>query len=133
MWDFGSAVRVGEEFPEASLLGNLFDEMMRTSQIQRMLGKMTRRGEVTSEEIRGSYQRVDKAVDFFYLAVQMNAPLANPDFRGLVEFNKESEQAKELAKLTEEILRPANPEAAEYKSVRDILKGIEGIREKIGR
>jgi hypothetical protein len=31
--DFGSAVRVGENFPEASLLGNLFEEMMRTSQI----------------------------------------------------------------------------------------------------
>src|SRR6185295_5844733 len=85
--DFGSAVRVGEEFPEASLLFNLFDEMMRTSQIQRMLGKMTQRGEVTSEHIVASHQRVDKAVDFFYLAVQINAPLANPDFRGLVEFH----------------------------------------------
>ena len=82
--DFGSAVRVGEEFPEASLLFNLFDEMMRTSQIQRMLGKMTQRGEVTSEEIVASHQRVDKAVDFFYLAVQINNPLSNPDFRGLV-------------------------------------------------
>jgi hypothetical protein len=131
--DFGSAVRVGEEFPEASLLGNLFDEMMRTSQIQRMLGKMKRRGEVTSEEIRSSYQRVDKAVDFFYLAVQINAPLANPDFRGLVEFNPESAEARELAKLTEEILRPAKPEAAKYKSARDILKGIEAIRERPAR
>jgi len=60
--DFGSAVRVGEEFPEASLLSNLFDEMMRTSQIQRMLGKMTESGLVTSEEICSSYHRIDKAV-----------------------------------------------------------------------
>ena len=78
--DFGSAVRVGEAFPEASLLSNLFGEMMRTSQIQRMLGKMSESGQITSEEIRAGYHRVDKAVDFFYLAVQINNPHANPDF-----------------------------------------------------
>ena len=131
--DFGSAVRVGEEFPEASLLGNLFDEMMRTSQIQRMLGKMTQRGEVTSEEILSSHHRVDKAVDFFYLAVQINAPLSNPDFRSLVEHNPKGEEARELARLTDEILRPENPESSKYTSARQILRGIEDIREKLAR
>ena len=125
--DFGSAVRVGEEFPDASLLSNLFEEMMRTSQIQRMLGKMTERGQVTSEEICGSYQRIDKAVDFFYLAVQINNPLANPDFQGLVECDPSSDQAKAIAQLTDRILRPENPQAPEFSSARDILKGVEKI------
>ena len=130
--DFGSAVRVGEEFPEASLLSNLFDEMMRTSQIQRMLGKMTEMGQVTSAEITGSHERVDKAVDFFYLAVQINAPLANPDFQGLVEHDPASRQAKELARLTERILRPADPRKPEFTSARAILRGIEEIALRLG-
>ncbi len=71
---------MGESFPEASLLGNLFGEMMRTSQIQRMLGKMTEKGQVTSEEICNSYHRIDKAVDFFYLAVQINVAADEPGF-----------------------------------------------------
>jgi hypothetical protein len=129
--DFGSAVRVGEEFPEASLLSNLFDEMMRTSQIQRMLGKMTESGMVTREEICNSYHRIDKAVDFFYLAVQINAPHSNPDFKGLVEFERGSVEAAELAKLTEQILRPTDEDRPRFTSARDILKGIEEVEERL--
>jgi hypothetical protein len=131
--DFGSAVKVGESFPEASLLGSLFGEMMRTSQIQRMLGKMTEKGQVTSEEICNSYHRIDKAVDFFYLAVQINAPHTNPDFCGLVKYDPESREAKELAKLTDEILRPANPEKARFTSAREILEGILEIERGMGK
>jgi hypothetical protein len=130
--DFGSAVRVGEEFPEASLLSNLFDEMMRTSQIQRMLGKMTETGMLTSEQITSSHQRIDKAVDFFYLALQINNPLSNPDFRGLVEFDPASRQAGALAELTEKILRPEDPHAPGFTSARDILLGVEEIAARLG-
>ncbi len=129
--DFGSAVRVGENFPEASLLSTLFEEMMRTSQIQRMLGKMTEGGMVTSEEIRNSYQRIDKAVDFFYLAIQINAPHSNPDFKGLIKFNPDSPEAAELAKLTEQILRPEDPSTPAFKSACDILAGIRAIEKKL--
>ncbi len=129
--DFGSSVRVGEEFPEASLLSNLFDEMMRTSQIQRMLGKMAESGQVTSEEITSSHERIDKAVDFFYLALQINNPLSNPDFRGLVEYEPGSPQARELAKLTAKILRPEEPRRPEFTSAKDILRGIEEIGRRL--
>jgi serine/threonine protein kinase len=131
--DFGSAVRVGENFPEASLLGNLFEEMMRTSQIQRMLGKMSESGQVTSEDICRSYGKIDKAVDFFYLAVQINNPHANPDFRGLVTVDKHSNEARELAALTEKILRPADARNPEFKSARDIYNGILDIERRLGK
>jgi len=126
--DFGSAVRIGENFPEASLLSNLFGEMMRTSQIQRMLGHMSQTGQVTSEEIRASYHRIDKAVDFFYLAVQINAPHTNPDFKGLVRFDKNSREAKAIEALTNEILRPTDPAKTRFKSAGDILQGILEIK-----
>jgi hypothetical protein len=131
--DFGSAVRVGEEFPEASLLWNLFDEMMRTSQIQRMLGKMAESGQVTSAEITNSHERIDKAVDFFYLAVQINNPLSNPDFAALVEYDPESREARELSHLTERILRPENPRKPEFTSAKGILRGIEEIGRRLGK
>ncbi len=131
--DFGSAVRVGEEFPDASLLSNLFEEMMRTSQIQRMLGKMTEAKQVTSEEICNSFGRIDKAVDFFYLAVQINAPLSNPDFRGLVQYDGESAEAKALSRLTAEILRPAEGKKRRFTSAQEILHGVEEIEGKLRR
>ena len=82
---------------------------------------------VTSEEITSSHQRIDKAVDFFYLALQINNPLSNPDFRGLVEYDPQSPQAQALAQLTAKILRPADPHHPEFTSAQDILRGIESI------
>ncbi|MEI8196360.1 MAG: hypothetical protein WCI73_10660 [Phycisphaerae bacterium] len=126
--DFGSAVRVGEALQESTLLTSLFDEMMRTSQIQRMLGRMQDIGMVTSSPIRNSYHKVDKAVDFFYLAVQINAPLANSDFAGLVQFLPDSQEARQIAALTAEILRPRDPDRPAYRSAGEILQGLERIQ-----
>ena len=68
-----SSVPVGENIHGNPMLSTIFEELMRTSQIQRMLYKMKSSGLVTSQVISEAYQRVDKAVDLFYLAVQMNA------------------------------------------------------------
>lgn len=131
--DFGSAVRVGEHFPESSLLNNLFEEMMRTSQIQKMLGTMQAKGLVTSQEIKNCYHRIDKAVDFFYLAVQINAPHQNPDFKGLVKFDPASPEANALGELTEQILRPADPEKPAFRSAHDILVGIGDVERQLAK
>ncbi len=125
--DFGSAVRVGEVFTENSLLSGLFEEMMRTSQIQRMLGTMSSKGLVTNKDITACHQKVDKAIDFFYLAVQINAPHSNPDFRALVNFDPKSREARLLKGLTEEILRPRDGAKSRFKSAREILDGIEEV------
>jgi hypothetical protein len=125
--DFGSAVRVGEVFSENSLLSGLFEEMMRTSQIQRMLGTMSSKGLVTNRDITACHQKVDKAIDFFYLAVQINAPHSNPDFRALVNFDPKSREARLLKRLTEEILRPQDQSKTRFKSAREILDGIEEV------
>lgn len=125
--DFGSAVKVGESFPESSLLASLFEEMMRTSQIQRMLSRMEDAGEVTSHDIRQARHRIDKAVDFFYLAVQINSPHHNPDFVDLVRHDPASAEAAALAKLTDAILRPEQPDARPFASAKDILEGLHAI------
>lgn len=129
--DFGSAVRVGENLTESPLLTSLFEEMMRTSQIQKLLGKWTDEGKITSKIISDKLHKVDKAIDFFYLAVQMNRPHNNPEFRGLVRFNKDSQESLLISQLTGSILRPSDPDNATFKSARDILAGLEKIEKKL--
>ena len=129
--DFGSAVRVGEKFADNSLLSTLFEEMMRTSQIQRMLGQMKEQGLVTSRVLSDGHHKVDKAVDLFYLAVQFNKPHGNPDFRGLVRFGPRTLEARLIKRLTESILRPVDGASAPYRSAADIFKGLQQVREDV--
>jgi len=126
--DFGSAVRVDENLRENPLLSNLFEELMRTSEIQRMLFSMTRTGQVTSEAISRGLHKVDKAVDYFYLAVQIAAPHTNPELRELILYDKKSRAAQQLQTLTDQILRPKDPARPVFCSAADILHGIEEIQ-----
>ncbi len=126
--DFGSAVRADENLKQSPLLSSLFEELMRTSEIQRMLFRMTKTGEVTSEAISGGLHKVDKAVDYFYLAMQIASPHANPDLKGLIQYDKEGREARLLSKLTEQILRPADPSRPRFRSARDILRGIYDLK-----
>ena len=125
--DFGSAVRMGENIRGNPLLSTLFDELMRTSQIQRMLHKMTSTGTVTSQLIHEAYGRVDKQVDLFYLAVQISQPLHNPDLVGLVRYDPSSREAHALSQLTQDILKPADPQNPRYRTAADVLGGIRHI------
>jgi hypothetical protein len=131
--DFGSAVRSNENLKENPLLSGLFDELMRTSEIQRMLFSMTRTGQVTSEAISCGLHKVDKAVDYFYLAVQINSPHSNPDLKDLIRYEPGSEEAKQLAELTQNILRPPDPANPIFRSAADILNGIEKIQESASK
>ncbi|HWP39574.1 MAG TPA: hypothetical protein VNL70_01520, partial [Tepidisphaeraceae bacterium] len=126
--DFGSAVRENEDLSRNPLLQSLFGELLRTSQIQRMMEQMTLSGQVTSQVIRSSCHKPDKAADFFYLALQFNSPHNNPDLAGLIEYDPRSREARDLAALTSEILRPANPAAPAFRSARDILHGVERLQ-----
>jgi hypothetical protein len=130
--DFGSAVRDNEDLKENPLLDGLFEELMRTSEIQRMLGRMSTSGQVTSNAITRGLHRVDRAVDVFYLAVQISAPHTNPELRGLIQYDPQSEEARKLARLTEQVLRPADPARPAYCSAVDILHGIEEIQQSMG-
>jgi len=129
--DFGSAVRQGENINGNPTLSTLFDELMRTSQIQRMLYKMSTEGTVTSRLMSEAVGKVDKQVDLFYLAVQINQPLHNPDFASLVKYNPASREASLLADLTHDILKPADPSCPRYKSAAEMLQGLRQVEAKL--
>ena len=127
--DFGSSVRVGEDLTDSPLLTTIFDELMRTSEIQRMLERMTLSGNVTSPIFDAGYQKVDKTVDFFYLAVQVNNPLSNPDFQGMIEYDPASDAAKAIRKLTEETLKPMNLNNPRDRTAGDFVRAVQQIAE----
>lgn len=131
--DFGSACRIGEHVEKSPMLGTLFTEMMRTSQIQRMLGKMIERGHVTNNAIAEVYGKTDKTVDAFYLAVQIAKPHANPDLKQLIDYDKDSDVAGMLSALTAAVLRPKNPEMAQYKSAGDLVRGLKRIERRAAK
>ena len=93
--------------------------------------EVTLSGMVTSRAIKNGYKKVDKAVDFFYLALQISQPHANPDLKPLIRYNPGSPEAVELAKLTQEILKPADPDHPPFRSALDILRGIIAIKDRL--
>ena len=125
--DFGSAVREGEDLTQSQMLSTLFSEMLSTSQIQRDLKSLVKKGKVTSSLFANSYQKIDKAVDLFYLVLQMNRPHGNPEFRGLVDYDVHTDEAHHLSRLSREILQPANPDQPRYRTARDVVAGIEKL------
>ncbi len=129
--DYGSAARVGENIGQSPFLKNLFGEIMKTSQIQRMLGKMQSSGLLTSEFITSSHHKVDKAVDLFYLAVQMENPHSNPDIKELVDYDANSKEARMISQLTAKVLRPDDPKNPVYTSARDVLRALEEIADRL--
>ena len=126
--DFGSAVRVDEQFANSPMLGSLFDEMKSTSKAQLALARMVQTGDVTSSYLTNAHRTIDKAIDVFYLIIQMRRPHANPDFVDLVDYDSESEEARRLRGLSARILRPKDSKRSEYRSAADLLHGLERIK-----
>jgi hypothetical protein len=131
--DFGSAARVGENVATNPLVGTLYEELMRTSQIQRMLYNMTQSGQVTAQHFTTQHGKVDKAIDLFYLAVQFTTPHANPDLAGLIQYDPTSDTALALSELSRNILRPHDPHDTAHRSAKDILRSLELIEQKLRR
>ncbi|MEM7626907.1 MAG: phosphotransferase [Planctomycetota bacterium] len=125
--DFGTAAHVDEDLLASKVLGPLFSDVMKASQIQKSLGLMLEQGKVTNEALAEVYGRPDRKVDTFQLAVLINQPHANPEFERLVEYNPIGATAQQLETLTAAILRPQNPDAAAFKAAADVLRGIKRI------
>jgi len=131
--DFGSAVRIGEDISKNKMMAVLFDEMMSTSQIQRLLGKMKSEGRVTSRYLLDGHGKVDQAADIFYLAMQMNHPHSNPDLKPFIKYDAKSEAARQFGKLNEAVMRPMDSKQPPYTSAKDLLRGIEIVKRKVAK
>jgi hypothetical protein len=131
--DFGSSMRVTENLQTNPLLGTLFEELMRTSHIQRMLTHMTKSGQVTAEHFCSQQGKTDRGIDVFYLALQFTTPHANPDLAGLIHYDPKSEMARQIGELSKTVLRPGDPTDASHRTAKDILRSLELLERDINR
>ncbi|MEE9404536.1 MAG: hypothetical protein V3V20_06555, partial [Algisphaera sp.] len=122
--DFGSSVRVGENIRRSPMLNSLFEEMMNTSQIQKTMGRMKEKGRITSDVILSAHGKMDRAVDMFYLSLQITHPVTNPELRALIRYRKGSEIANQIKELVAQILRPSEPEKTKFISAADVHQGL---------
>ncbi len=129
--DFGSAARIGEDLSQSPMLTSLFGEMMKTSKIQRMLGRMLDKGQVTNRSFTCVHQKADPAIDTFYLALQINKPAHNPQFAHLVDYDPDSVQAQAISSLTGAVLRPKDQGDVPFQTADDVLRGIDRIRRRL--
>lgn len=129
--DFGSSARIGEAIEQSPMLTSLFGEMMKTSKIQRMLGRMLEKGQVTNNSFTCVHQKADPAVDTFYLALQINNPAHNPHFAHLVDYDPENLEARAVSSLTAAVLRPKSQGGASYQTADDVLGGLDRIRRRM--
>ena len=129
--DFGSSARIGEDLGQSPMLTSLFGEMMRTSKIQRMLGRMLDNGQVTNRSFTCVHQKADPAIDTFYLALQINKPAHNPQFAHLIDYDPDSVEARAVSTLTASVLRPKGSGEAPFQTADDSLRGIERIRRRL--
>ncbi|MBB6429820.1 phosphotransferase [Algisphaera agarilytica] len=128
--DFGSSAQIDEDLQASPVLHELFDQMMRTSHIQRVLGQMVENGEVTNEALAAVQGKADPSVDTFYLAVQINHPQTNPELERLIDYQPLGESARALESLTASILKPINPGLSDFKTAADILRGVNRIAQR---
>ncbi len=131
--DFGSSARIGENIEQSPMLTSLFGEMMKTSKIQRMLGRMLEKGQVTNNSFTCVHQKADPAVDTFYLALQINNPAHNPHFAHLVDYDPESLEARAVSSLTAAVLRPKSQADSPFQTADDVLKGIKRIGDRLAK
>ena len=124
--DFGSAAREGEDLGRNPLLKSLFNEIMQTSEIQRVLSHMAKSGQVTSQTLLAVRGKADLKLDMFYLAVQMARPTTNPDIAQLVEFDAKGDEARLITQLCNHVLRPG--EGDRFETASDLLNGLKKIQ-----
>ncbi|MFA7238215.1 MAG: serine/threonine-protein kinase [Phycisphaeraceae bacterium] len=125
--DFGSAVRMDEDLADSPLLLTLFGELMSTSHIQRLLGRMTSEGTVTSQVLVKGHHKVDRAADLFHLSMLMAQPTGHPDLSPLIAFDAESLLARRISALSDHVLRPTIPDRPDHTNAADIVRGLQLI------
>ncbi len=129
--DFGSSARIGENIQQSPMLTSLFGEMMRTSKIQRMLGQMLEKGQVTNRSFTCVHQKPDPAIDTFYLALQITKPTHNPNFAHLIEYDPNTVEAQAISSLTAAVLRPKEQQDVPFETADDVLRGIQRIERRL--
>jgi hypothetical protein len=129
--DFGSSVHTDEDLSSSPTTERIFNDLMRTCQVQRVLQKMVEAGHVTSPYFTNAVFKPEKAVDLFYLTLQFTNPHENPDLKDLIKYTANSPEDYALHKLTRRLFAPDRPEKAEHTSAGSVANALRIIKKRL--
>ncbi|MEM6550581.1 MAG: hypothetical protein AAF750_00390 [Planctomycetota bacterium] len=125
--DFGSAILIGESFERAPMLATLFREMLRSSQIQRQLRAMNRRGQVNDLAMKRIENQMNPGVDCITLALQFLQPHSNPDLSPLISYEPRSQESRRLHRLADAYLQPRPNTPHPYDSAARLWTAVQEL------
>ncbi|MEM8737469.1 MAG: hypothetical protein AAGG38_03185 [Planctomycetota bacterium] len=128
--DFGSAVRIGEDLSTNPMIETLVREMLGASQVTRDLERHRRKGLVRAGVFVGLPYPPTPAFDLFALATNLTRPHDNPEFKGLVRYDRSSEEAQRLSRVRRQVLLPKENGQRPIKTVGELFRALATGRGK---
>lgn len=129
--DFGNSAHDEEDIAASPTLSKVFNDLMRTAQVQRTLDRYVQLGHVTAPYFKNAVFKVDKAVDLFYLVLQFTAPHENPDLKDFIAYTKNSKEDYELHKMTNRLFSPEDLEPGKVYTAAHVANAVRIIRKRI--
>lgn len=130
MIDFGSSVRVGEDLRSAAIIDTLIREMLQASQITRNLERQRAKKLIRSNVFADLPYPPTPAFDLFALATNMTRPHDNPEFMGLIEHDRHSDEALRFSRLRKRILQPRPDDPAPIRTVHDLCAALSAASDR---
>ena len=118
--DLGTAIRLGERLDTNPVIKTLSRETLEASEINARLRRQQRKGLVTAPMFERCHAPARPAFDLFAWATNITRPHDNPDLRGLVGFDPDSEEALRLSRLRRDIVRPAEGKPPRFRGIHDV-------------
>jgi hypothetical protein len=129
--DFGLSVRLNESIENNPPLKRLFDQFMRTSEVQKHLHLLCEKGVVTSEPLRACRGKIDRLSDLFFIVLQMTRPLANPDFHNLVQDERNTPGTNAIRRLAKEVFSPTDPTQPQIMTANHVYQSLKLAKAKL--
>ena len=129
--DFGNSVHDDEDIAGSPTLSRVFGDLMRTTQVQRVLHRSVEQGHVTAPYFTNAVFKVDKAVDLFFLVLQFTAPHDNPDLKDFIDYTKNSKQDYELHRMTNRLFAPDHLEPGRVYAAAHVANALKKIKQRV--
>ncbi|MDX1563938.1 MAG: hypothetical protein R3236_00970 [Phycisphaeraceae bacterium] len=129
--DFGSAYRTNEQKANSEAVTKIYRQVAQGSEVQKKLGQLIEQKLVTNPVLCKAHGQMHEGVDLFSLALQLNHPLVNPAFEGLVDYDPDSPETKALCELSDRILKPDPHLAPPIGSVAEVCVRLDQIAHQV--
>lgn len=130
--DFGNALSLGENLENKPLLQILINEVLKNSATRRDLKQLLTGKKINHVAFEQAIANPGIHTDVFYLALQISRSKYTNELADLIKANEPSDASKRLASLADSFLKPRNAKHAQWKTSRDLLRGVKRLHQRYG-